>query len=143
MTKEKQGEQLHCGHECVCNKYIDHTNTGATVGRTCNGETWCFKPCPHDTRNKPTAQQVPAPEQWIAGWIHELRFVEKILKKSHILEMIQAEKDNQSSAIITDEEAYCIAFLRWRGAYNKHFFESSTSLIKAGSDASQNGDLKW
>jgi hypothetical protein len=41
-----------CEHECVCNKYIDYTNTGATAGRVCNGETWCFKPCPHDTRLK-------------------------------------------------------------------------------------------
>jgi len=45
--------QRHCDHECVCNKYIDYTNTGATPGRKCNGETWCFKPCSHDTRSRP------------------------------------------------------------------------------------------
>ncbi len=47
MTIQKE----HCDHECVCNKYIDHTNTGAKPGRECNGETWCFKTCPHDTRS--------------------------------------------------------------------------------------------
>lgn len=40
----------HCGHECVCSKYKDYTNTGATPNRECNGETWCYKLCPHDTR---------------------------------------------------------------------------------------------
>jgi hypothetical protein len=49
MAEQKE----HCDHECVCNKYINHTNTGATQGRTCNGETWCFKPCSHDTRSRP------------------------------------------------------------------------------------------
>ena len=38
MTARKP--QQHCNHECVCNKYIDYTNTGATPDRICNGETW-------------------------------------------------------------------------------------------------------
>lgn len=52
---------MHCDHECVCNKYIDYTNTGATPDRICNGETWMFKPCPHDTRARGPAQQTPEP----------------------------------------------------------------------------------
>lgn len=62
MIPPASTEPMHCDHECVCNKYIDYTNTGATAGRACNGETWCFKPCPHDTRSRgPVAQQAPAP----------------------------------------------------------------------------------
>lgn len=52
----------HCDHECVCNKYIDYTNTGATPGRMCNGITWCFKPCPHDTRKQSANKGCPGIE---------------------------------------------------------------------------------
>ncbi len=57
MTDKAQQPE-HCEHECVCNKYINYTNTGATPSRVCNGETWCFKICPHDTRSRP---HTPAP----------------------------------------------------------------------------------
>ena len=57
----EQVSQSHCIHECVCNKYIDYTNTGATPNRVCNGETWCFKKCPHDTRTDSNfPKEIPA-----------------------------------------------------------------------------------
>ena len=62
-----QPKLKHCDHECVCNKYINYTNTGATKGRVCNGETWCFKLCPNDTRtfgSFPAEHPTPEPFEW-------------------------------------------------------------------------------
>jgi hypothetical protein len=55
--RDSADTQEHCKHECVCNKYIDYTNTGATAGRVCNGKTWCFKECPNDTRKEEPARE--------------------------------------------------------------------------------------
>jgi len=63
--RDSADTQEHCEHECVCNKYIDYTNTGATAGRVCNGETWCFKPCPNDTRKEePTREDLITFARW-------------------------------------------------------------------------------
>jgi len=63
--RDSADTQEHCEHECVCNKYIDYTNTGATANRACNGETWCFKPCPHDTRKEePTREDLITFARW-------------------------------------------------------------------------------
>jgi hypothetical protein len=51
-----------------------------------------------------------------------------VLDEFHTTEMIQAETDNQSHALISENEAYKIAFLRWRGSYNNHVFIPSSSL---------------
>jgi hypothetical protein len=57
--------------------------------------------------------------------------------RMHISEMIRAEKDNQLFAVITDEEALNIAYLRWRGAYNDHVFIPSQSLRTQSTIAAQ------
>jgi hypothetical protein len=78
----EQVSQSYCIHECVCNKYIDYTNTGATPNRVCNGETWCFKKCPHDTRTDsnfpkeiPSATQVNAVLDAVKGKINRTSLV--------------------------------------------------------------------
>lgn len=58
-------DPAHCGHECVCIKYIDHTNTGATPNRICNGEYWAFKPCKNDTRKQPPADVLAELGCWL------------------------------------------------------------------------------
>lgn len=45
--------------------------------------------------------------------------------------MIAAEKDNRSAAVITDQDALKLAFLRWRGAYNTKTFIPSDCLRDA------------
>jgi hypothetical protein len=64
-TRDSADTHEHCEHECVCNKYIDYTNTGATAGRACNGETWLFKPCSNDTRKEePTRDDLIKFARW-------------------------------------------------------------------------------
>jgi hypothetical protein len=54
----------HCGHECVCNLYLNECWYGhllADKSLPCDMKGVLTKPCEHDTRTHSAAEPVPEP----------------------------------------------------------------------------------